>query len=486
MSTVVILGAGVSGHTAALYLRTKLSKTDRVVVVTPNSLWNWLPSNVWVGVGKMDKEDVTFSLAEIYKKKNIEYVRALAKVIHPEGDSIVKQSYIEIEYTDQNKVGQIEKIEYDYLINATGPKLNFDATPGLGPDHFTESICTYSHAMNASKKVDEAIEQLKNGKDKLTFVVGTGHGTCTCQGAAFEYLLNLEQKLRQAGVRDKSKLIWISNEFELGDFGMGGVFIRRGGYITNSKVFTESVFRERGIEWITQSHVVQINKDTIFYDTLRNEEKEIKYDFAMLLPPFSGVGLTAIARDGQDITSDLFQPNGFMKVDADYTPKKYEDWEAKDWPETYQSPVFKNIFAVGIAFAPPHTISKPMKNALGTNITPAPPRTGMPSAVSGKAVAFSVAEMIKKKTESPKHKASMAHMGASCVASAGTGFFTGSAATMTVFPIVQDFKKYPEYGRDLDLTFGEIGLAGHWIKTILHYMFIYKAKGKPGWSWIPE
>ena len=33
---------------------------------------------------------------------------------------------------------------------------------------------------------------------------------------------------------------------------------------------------------------------------------------------------------------------------------------------------------------------------------------------------------------------------------------------------------------------GEIGLSGHWIKLLLHYMFIYKAKARPGWAFIPE
>ena len=55
----------------------------------------------------------------------------------------------------------------------------------------------------------------------------------------------------------------------------------------------------------------------------------------------------------------LFLPNGFMRVDADYTPKPYEQWKAGDWPRTYQSPDYLNVFAAGIAFAPPHAISRP-------------------------------------------------------------------------------------------------------------------------------
>jgi sulfide:quinone oxidoreductase len=60
------------------------------------------------------------------------------------------------------------------------------------------------------------------------------------------------------------------------------------------------------------------------------------------------------------------------------------------------------------------------------------------------------------------------------------------AASMTVFPIVPDFKKYPEWGRDLRYTVGEPGLAGHWVKLLLHYLFIYKAKARPFWFLIPE
>ena len=60
-----------------------------------------------------------------------------------------------------------------------------------------------------------------------------------------------------------------------------------------------------------------------------------------------------------------------------------------------------------------------------------------------------------------------------------------TAATITLYPLVPDYEHY-EFGRDLDYTTGEIGLAGHWLKHLLHHMFIYKAKCLPGWSLIPE
>ncbi|KAA6187677.1 NAD(P)/FAD-dependent oxidoreductase [Thiohalocapsa marina] len=485
MARIVILGAGISGHTAARYLGKWVGKTHEVVVVSPNATWNWIPSNVWVGVGEMTEKQVTFPLEPVYKKVNVKFHQARALSIHPQGGDASVQPYVTVEYTDPRRPGETARITYDYLINATGPKLNFSATPGLGPDGgYTTSVCTPGHALEANQQLQATIAAMQRGEQK-TFVVGTGHGMCTCQGAAFEYIYNVDHSLREAGVRDKARMVWISNEYELGDFGMGGVHIRRGGYITNGKVFAESMMVERGMEWIVRAAVKRVEPGKLHYETLDGQEHELAFDFAMLIPPFAGQPLTAFAKDGTDITKDLFAPNGFMKVDADYNPKPYEEWSKADWPRTYQTPGYRNIFAIGIAFAPPHAISKPMQSPNGTSISPTPPRTGMPSAAIGKAVAESIRDMLDGAPE-PTHTASMGEMGAACVASTGSHILKGSAATMTVFPVVPDYEAYPDYGRDMDLTFGEIGLAGHWMKYILHHVFLYQAKLRPFWSVLPD
>jgi sulfide:quinone oxidoreductase len=489
MSRVVILGAGVSGHTSAAFLRKWLGKEDEVVVVSPKPDYNWIPSNIWVGVGLLAKKKVVTPLAPIYQRNNIDFRLAKAVSIHPEGRSANgkegKGPFVTVEYTGGPESGSQEELTYDFLINATGPKLKFEATPGLGPEGGNSfSVCTEDHAEETAADFLERVERMRRG-ERQRFVVGTGHGQCTCQGAAFEYIVNLEFELRAKGVRDKAEVIWLSNEWELGDFGMGGMHILRNGYITPSKIFAESLYAERGLDWITRAHVQEVRKGELSYETLDGEERDLKFDSAMLLPPFSGVGLKAFSRNGEDITSEVFAPNGFMRVDADYSSKPFEEWRAGDWPRTYQNPQFENLFAAGIAFAPPHAISRPRSSPGGTPIFPTPPRTGMPSATIGKAVAKSIAGLIKG-ASGGLAEASMAEMGAACVASAGANPFTGTAASMTVFPVVPDFERYPEYGRDLKFTFGEIGLAGHWIKILLHHMFLYKARMRPFWSLIPE
>lgn len=484
MGRIVVLGAGVSGHTAAAFARKWLGREHEVLVVSPQPNYNWIPSNIWVGVGLMPAEKVRFALAPVYERAGITFRQARAVAVHPEGRDGDPTPFVVTESTRSGHAGEREDIRYDFLINATGPKLNFGATEGLGPNGHSLSVCTDTHAADTSHALDVAVERMRRG-ERLQFLVGTGHGGCTCQGAAFEYIVNLEFELRARGVRDRADITWISNEYELGDFGMGGMHIRMGGYVTPSKIFTESLFAERGLRWVTRAHVRKVEADRIQYETLEGQEREARFDFAMLLPPFSGVGLKAFDRQGADISSKLFMPNGFMRVDANYTAKPYEEWVAADWPRTYQSPDYRNIFAAGIAFAPPHPISRPRQSPSGTPITPAPPRTGMPSAMIGKSVARSIVDMMGG-ADGPTHTASMAEMGAACVASAGANPFTGTAASMTVFPIVPDYQKYPPYGRDLDYTFGEIGLAGHWIKIALHHLFLHKARLRPGWSLIPE
>ncbi len=484
MSRIVVLGAGVAGHTAALLLRRKLGREHPVTVVSPKPTYNWIPSNIWVGVGMMRPEEVVFPLAPVYERHGIAFRQAKAVELWPEGSAEEASPHVVAESTGDD-AGARSRVPYDFLVNATGPRLNFGATPGLGPEANSLSVCTSDHAAHAARSLAEVVEQLRKGA-RLTLVIGVGHGLCTCEGAAFEYVFNVDFVLREAGVRDRARLVFLTNEADLGDFGVGGTHIRRGGYRVHSKTFAESLYAERGIEWITGAHVQRVEPGVVHYETLDGQEHTLAFHFAMLLPPFAGQPIKAFDRSGADITSEMFAPSGFMKVDADYTPRPYEEWRARDWPKTYQTPRHKNVFAVGIAFAPPHPISRPRKSPRGTPITPSPPRTGMPSAVMAKAVAESIYGMAGLGLPGPTRTASMAEIGASCVASAGASWLRGTAASMTMFPVVPDYETYPEFGRDLKFTFGEIGSAGHWIKKILHHMFLYKARGRPGWWLIPE
>ncbi|MBE0391573.1 NAD(P)/FAD-dependent oxidoreductase [Flavobacterium sp. PL002] len=486
MSKIVIIGAGISGHTAAAHLRRKLSKEHEVVVVSPNRNYQWVPSNIWVGIGRMKAEELIFPLEPLYKRKGIGYKQAKVVSFHPEGNTTETKPYVAVEYVFGADQGKTENVTYDYLINATGPKLAFDMTEGLNPGtNKAYSVCTYDHAEHAWHGLKDLIDQLKGSNKKAKVLIGTGHAKATCQGAAFEYILNVEKELVRHGVRNQVEVTWISNENDLGDFGMDGMLLDYNGLNMRSKDMIEMIFEDRGIKWILGAGVNKIEDGVAHYENLEGEFKSETYDFAMLIPAFSGHGFKGYDKNDADITDKLFK--GFMIVDADYTPRPYEEWTVQDWPETYQNPSYKNIFAPGIAFAPPHSISKPRKSKNGTDIFPAPPRTGMPSGITARLVADNIIDSIKSGKESLHHKGSMGNMGAACIASAGFGMTQGSGVSITTYPIVPDYIKYPQTGgRDINKTFGDIGLAGHWVKLSLHYAFLWKAKMRPFWWLIPE
>ena len=64
----------------------------------------------------------------------------------------------------------------------------------------------------------------------------------------------------------------------------------------------------------------------------------------------------------------------------------------------------------------------------------------------GRATALSIVDLVEGRSETPTHEAPMSEMGAACVASAGAGFFSGMAASMTVYPVVPTSRSTPSSG----------------------------------------
>ncbi len=473
MTRVVILGAGFAGQTAALYLRKELGKDDTVTVVAPFSYFTYYPSLVWVGVGRMSEDRPIFDLEPVYKRHGIQFKKGWAREVYPDQQEVMMEK----------ENGETERVPYDYLVNATGPYLNFEGTPGLGPHGgYTQSICTIGHAKQCRDAYLEQIQRMEKG-EQVNIVIGTGHGMSTCQGAALEYITNLHRDLLRRKVRDKAKIMWLSNEPRLGDLGVGGISARSRGYIMDSETFAKSLYAEQDIYYQTQSAVTGVEQGKIHWENYEGEQGETEFDFAMLIPQFKGRPIRYVDAEGNDITGKMTNPLGFTLVDGGYG-KPWGEINDKDWPSTYQSPVYKNIFAAGIAFAPPGSISKPFVNKNGTNITSVAPRTGMASGITGKIVAYNILDMIQGKE--PTHREALSGMPGACIASIDKSTWNGSAATIIMYPVAPNFRRYPEYGRDLNITSMEIGLAGAWMKRLLHTGFIYKMKGLPGWTMIPE
>lgn len=68
MAKVVVIGAGFAGHTAALYLGSRIGKQHEVTVISNRDVFGYVPSWVWVGVGHMKPEQTVFKLKPVYDR----------------------------------------------------------------------------------------------------------------------------------------------------------------------------------------------------------------------------------------------------------------------------------------------------------------------------------------------------------------------------------------------------------------------------------
>lgn len=477
MAKVVIIGAGFAGHTAALYLGDGLGREHEITVINRGRSFCYLPSLVWLGMGHMAPEKMMFPLRPVYGRYGIRFIQGRATEIHPDENHVI------VRPADGTNP---RRLDYDYLIVATGPHLDYAGTPGLGPDEgHTESICWIDHAIRCRSAYRERVERMRRG-ERVRFVIGAGHALTTCQGAAFEYLANVHLDLVRKGLRDRAEFVWLSNEPAAGDFAVDGVRIKRRGRTLTSDAFVQAIFEDFGVQCEIGRAVKAVDETRMYWEDSEGREGETPFDFAMMIPRFRGPRLRWVGRGGEDISGRVVNAAGFVLVDGYYgMPHDQLVYTPEAWPATYRNPSYPNIFAPGISFAVPGSISTPHVTPRGTEITATAPRTGMVSATIGRLVAMNVIGLVREGRM--RHQARMTEMFAACIASVSDSLRYGSGVSVVVMPVVPNYMRYPEtYGRDPFSTHIEAGLAGAWMKYAIHLTMLHKLQARPGWKIIPE
>lgn len=339
MKNIVVLGSNFAGFTAALRLARKLRrKRDeyKITVVSPSSDFLYVPSLIWVPFGRRKVKDIKFDMRPLFKKNKITFIQQAADRVDPD---------LNVVYLPDD-----EPLVYDYLVIATGVKMNFDIIDGLKPeDNKIQNIVIPKLA----NKTYDAFEELV--KDPGPVVVGATQ-SASCMGAAYEYLFNMDKELRLRKVRDKVTLYWITPEPYLGNFGIDGM--------PGGEGMLKMFMKLYNIKWIVDASIETIEDNKI---TLKNGEV-LPYKMAMLMPPFEGA-------DVMKASKKLVDAKGFVETNA-----------------AYQSIKYNNVFAAGLAVkvAPPFKIE---------NTPFGVPKTGYPSDVTGKIVAENISRLIEGKTK---------------------------------------------------------------------------------------
>ena len=312
MAHVVVLGAGLGGVPCAYELRKRLGKAHRVTLIGAAPHFEFTPSNPWVAVGWRDRQQTRVLLSEPLRAKDIEWIEGSVSTID------AQQRRLTLADGRTN--------DYDYLVIATGPKLAFEEVPGLGPEGFTQSVCTQEHAARAWERYQQFL--LQPG----AIVIGAAQGA-SCFGPMYEFAMIVDADLRKRKLRDQVPITLVTSEPYIGHMGLGGV--------GDSKGLMESELRKRHIKWITNAKIASVTQTSVSvveHDEEGKPKKEHRVDFryAMVLPAFKGVDAVAAV-------PGLCNPRGFVLIDEHQRSKQYP-----------------NIFSAGVCVAIPPVEATPV------------------------------------------------------------------------------------------------------------------------------
>jgi sulfide:quinone oxidoreductase len=359
MAKIVVIGAGTGGVPAAYELKHALGAAHTVTLINASSRFQFVPSNPWVAVGWRKEDDTSLELGPYLTKHGIEFVPQAVTRIAPTEKSL--------------ELADGQRLSYDYLVIATGPKLAFEEIPGFDrASAHTQSICTIDHALHAQREYEKFLENPGH------IVVGAVQGA-SCFGPAYEFAMILDADLRKRKLRHKVPMTFVTSEPYIGHMGLAGV--------GDSKGLMESEFRQRHIQWITNATVdkIEAGKITVTERDAQGQPAKtqtLETKFAMLLPAFKGVDAVA-AVEG------LCNPRGFVLVD-----------------EHQRSPKYTSIYSAGVCIAIPPIEKTPVPTGA--------PKTGYMIESMVSAIVANIAAELRG--EAPTAKATM---NAICLADAG-------------------------------------------------------------------
>jgi len=313
MSTIVVLGGGIGGLSAAFELKDELGDHHEVILVSDQDHFEFTPSNPWVAVNWRKPGAIRLKLNDLMSKHGIRFIGTAVKRVQPESHSLLLENE--------------EILSYNYLVIASGPRLAFDEIPGLGPHGgFTGSVCKTDHAALMADQLEAFCS------NPGPIVIGAAQGA-SCYGPAYEYTFIIETELRKRKIRDRVPMTFVTPEPYVGHLGLDGV--------GDTKSMLESEMRERHIKWYTNTRIDRV-EDGLMKITQVNEDgsdkasHELAFAHSMILPAFTGIE-AVMGVEG------LSNPRGFILVD-----------------KNQRNPTFPDIFAVGVCVAIPPVGGSPL------------------------------------------------------------------------------------------------------------------------------
>lgn len=253
---IVIAGAGAAGLASAQRLLQRLDGA-RITIIDKRQEHFYQPGFTLVGGGLKSKDYVISRTAE-YMPRDVQWIEDSVAEFDPDGNKVV---------TAGGKA-----IAYDYLIVATGLKLDYAAIEGMDTDRIgSDGLGSIYGGPDAAAATWAAMSRFTETGGVGLF--GRPATEMKCAGAPLKYAFITDDRLRRAGNRGKAELIYCAQN--------KGLFSVP---IVSEKV--RMLFGDRKVR-VNYDHVmtgIDLGRKTAFYKTPTGTA-EIKYDFINVVPP---------------------------------------------------------------------------------------------------------------------------------------------------------------------------------------------------------
>lgn len=296
---VLIIGGGAGGISVAARLKQTLP-ANSMAIVEPSEKHYYQPFWTLAGAGVVTPESSEKDEGHLI----------------PDGIDWIKESVTSIDpYQNTVYLGNDKKLTYDYLIVATGLKLNWESIKGLDGHLGKNGICSI-YEYNQLSQTAELIQNFKGGK--ALFVMPPT--PIKCAGAPQKIMYLADDIFKKNGVRAQSEI----------HFASAGKAIF--GIPTFANALAE-IIKEKNIQTHFNHKIIGVDadkKEAIFEVTSEegvHSEARIKYDLLHVVP--SMVAHAFIAESG--LAFEEGEQKGWLKVDK----------------HTLQHLKFPNIFGIG-------------------------------------------------------------------------------------------------------------------------------------------
>ncbi len=296
---VLILGAGSGGISVAAKLAKDIDDGD-MALIDPSENHYYQPFWTLAGAGIVDKT-VTEKKQKDLIPNGVDWIQESVQIVQPEKNTVILNSGREV--------------QYEYLIIATGLKLNWDSIQGLQGNLGRNGIGSIYH-YDVVDKTSEMIHNFKGGK--AIFVMPPV--PIKCAGAPQKIMYLADHVFRNNGVREKSDIYFATAGkamFGIPTFGNA----------------LAAIAKEKGIHPLFAHKLISVdaeNKKAVF-DVTDADGKVTRetqsYDFLHVVPTMSAHSYVA--------------ESGLAFTDGDQ-----KGWLAVN-KETLQHLKFPNIFGIG-------------------------------------------------------------------------------------------------------------------------------------------